>query len=78
MERLPYRYASGLDLDEVTARAMGAAVVRWFEQRTDGRSWFICGAGAHGEVLMATLVTAGEDAHILIGPASLDEMLRRH
>lgn len=74
--RPPCRYASGLDLDEVTARAMGAAVTEWFEQRTDGRSWFICGAGARGEVLMATLV-AGEDPHILVAPASLDEMLRR-
>jgi hypothetical protein len=77
MEKLPYRYASGLDLDEVTARVMGGAVVRWFEQRTDGRSWFICGAGSHGEVLMATLVP-GAEPHILIGRASLDKMLCRH
>jgi hypothetical protein len=73
---LPYSYVPGLDLDEITAREMGASAVRWFAQRTDGRSWFICGAGARGEVLMATLVT-GEDSHILIGPASLDEMLQR-
>jgi hypothetical protein len=75
---LPYRYVAGLNLDEITARVMGEVAAQWFAERTDGRSWFLCGAGARGEVLMATLVMeAAEGAHIVIGPASLDQMLQR-
>jgi hypothetical protein len=76
---LPYRYATGLDLDDVTARVVGEAAVRWFAQRTDGRRSFICGAGLRGEPLIAALVTeARVEPHILIRVASLDEMLHRH
>lgn len=76
---MPYRYVAGLDLDEITARVMGEVAVQWFSRRTDGRRWFVCGAGVRGEPLIAALVTpAGGETHILIGLASLDEMLQRH